>query len=189
MRRTQTIIIMKKFFLFCAIAILSIACASKSIEEIAREKLDNVVTAIANGETSKALKLSEDFEEWCNSLNSEDQKKVAIIALEYSEAITKASFDNLDVNYNYEDVKHNDNYKNQAIEKKATEYCEKILKAIKEGNLDKADNIEDQMDDWMDTLNDDDYDIADDVWDKYEDKIYELYDEVEDALLSEDDEW
>ena len=75
------------------------------------------------------------------------------------------------------------------VEGKAEKYCLKIIEALQDLDVDEADDLTDELDEWMDSLSDSDFDIADEVVCQYEDKIDALYELAELAEEASDLDW
>ena len=76
-----------------------------------------------------------------------------------------------------------------SVEGKAEKYCKNIIEALQDLDVDEAEELTDELDEWMDSLSDEDYDIADEVVCKYEDKIDALFDLAELAEEASDLDW
>lgn len=76
-----------------------------------------------------------------------------------------------------------------SVEGKAEKYCLKIIEALQDLDVDEADDLTDELDEWMDSLSDSDFDIADEVVCQYEDKIDALYELAELAEEASDLDW
>ena len=65
----------------------------------------------------------------------------------------------------------------------------RLLAVIKDMDIDEAEELIEECDEWMDTLSDEDYDIADEIVSEYEDKIEALYELAELAEEASDLDW
>lgn len=172
---------MKKLFLFFAMAIIVAACG-QSVEEQAEAKFDQIIKTFEEGDAVKAGELFYDLADWTQGLSVEDQQKVTIVsekyALKIAELLADMQYPEESTASEYVEVETEKSNDSQVTEK-AKEYCNKIVKALKKGDLEKAENLMDDLDEWQDGLNDDEWDIVEDVWASYEDQIDELYYEIE----------
>ena len=173
---------MKKLFLIFAMAIVVAACGTKTVEEQAEAKLEQIVKTFEEGDAVKAGELLQDFATWGDGLSEEDQQKVAEVGERYALQITlaMAGMNNLEEDWSggYDENEESEQ-SSEEVTAKAQEYCDKIVKALKKGDLDKAEDLMDDMDDWQDSLNDEEWDKVEDIWVSYEEQIDELFYEIE----------
>lgn len=75
---------MKKYLLLVLVAAFTVACGSfgKSPEEQAKDKCEAITKALQDGEFKKAMQLSEEMEEWAETLSPEDREKVEAVAMD-----------------------------------------------------------------------------------------------------------
>ena len=75
---------MKKYLLLVLVAAFTVACGSfgKSPEEQARDKFEAIAKAMQDGEFKKAMQLTEEMEEWAETLSPEDREKVEAVAMD-----------------------------------------------------------------------------------------------------------
>lgn len=75
---------MKKYLLLFLVAAFTVACGSigKSPEEQARDKFEAITKAMQDGEFKKAMQLTEEMEEWAETLSPEDREKVEAVAMD-----------------------------------------------------------------------------------------------------------
>ena len=77
----------------------------------------------------------------------------------------------------------------RSVEAKVAKYCQDIIEALQDMDIDEAEELIEECDEWMDTLSDEDYDIADEIVSEYEDKIEALYELAELAEEASDLDW
>ena len=159
---------MKKLFLFFAMAIVVAACSTKSVEDQAEARFEQIVQAVEEGNTIKASGLFYDLAEWSASLSEEDQQKVEAVSKKYTSQIS-GLFGAMgmpeDGDYGeYEEYGEYDGYdeydeneeseqSSEEVTAKAQEYCDKIVKALRNGDFEKAEDLMDDMIDWQESLN------------------------------------
>lgn len=75
---------MKKYLLLVLVAAFTVACGSfgKSPEEQAKDKCEAITKALQDGEFKKAMQLTEEMEEWVETLSPEDREKVEAVAMD-----------------------------------------------------------------------------------------------------------
>ena len=157
-------------------AIIFAACGPKSVEEQAEAWFEQIVESLKDGDLVKAQELFTECYEWNQTLSAEDQEKVENVGEKYAMQI--ASIMGLaDETEPVEYEAPKQDYKK--VTAKAKDYCEQIVKALKKGNFDKAEDLLDDFDDWQASLDDDEWDAAEDVWESYEDVIDGLFEEID----------
>lgn len=170
---------MKKLFLIFAMAIVVAACGTKNVEEQAEAKLEQIVKTFEEGDIVKAGELVDDFAEWTESLSEEDRQKVVEVTERYALQIA-LDMDGMNSQEGGDFSEYEvSEQSNEDVTAKAQEYCDKIVKALMKGDLDKAEDLMDDMDDWQDSLNDEEWEKVEDIWESYEEQIDELLYEIE----------
>ena len=139
---------MKKVFIILAIAVISVACAS-SVEKKTEAYCKTLLSAFKKGDFGKAAEVTVEYMDYYIKLSVDDRLKADMAAEAYQAEIDK-----------YEEALKDYRAK---IERTAEDYLRKIHVARSRGNEDKADELEDALDEWKSTLSKYEQSIVDEV--------------------------
>ena len=138
----------------------------KTVEDIASEAFEECLEAIYDGDIELVTEIREEFTEWYKGLSRKEQKKIDKILAEYEE--------------DFEEAEAN------SIPLIADNYIRKVIDALEYGDMDYADEISAEMNEWYESLSKKEQRMADKVIEDYADELVEAAVAAADDC---DDEW
>ena len=125
-----------------------------TVEDKAIQLMEKMVSAMENGNLNKCSAIEEEMEDWYDTLSEEEQEKVD----DTSDAWEKKN------------KKRIKKAMNKLLEARVTELCEDMLEAMEAQDWELMESISEEMDEWYESLSEDEQEIADDAADAWEKK-------------------
>lgn len=163
---------MKKIIITAIAFAMLVACGGNekkvpTVKDKAIQLMEKMVTTMEEGKLNQLSDIEEEMEDWYESLSEEEQEKVMEATAaweEKNERRIEKAYDKL-------------------IEVKVNELSEELLTAMEKGDWDAIENIEAEMEDWYESLSEEEQEKvmeASAAWEeKNENRIKQAYENLE----------